>query len=110
MTNCNGQTKSADNKATNKADNVGGAFENREFTYYSIPKTISPTDTSSGWNQNGQKLLLTGIFYQIDGKTPASNVLLYYYHTNTEGKYVHKQVEIQKIIVKLYSKIEINPR
>jgi len=93
LTSCNGQTKSGDNKATNKAGNVGGAFENREFTYYGIPKTISPTDTSSGWNQNGQKLLLTGVVYQIDGKTPASNVLLYYYHTNTEGKYVHKPEE-----------------
>lgn len=93
LTSCNRQTKSGDNKATNIADNVGGAFENREFTYYGISKTISPTDTSSGWKQNGQKLLLTGIVYQIDGKTPASNVLLYYYHTNTDGKYLHKPEE-----------------
>jgi protocatechuate 3,4-dioxygenase beta subunit len=36
---------------------------------------------------------LTGIVFQNDGKTPAPNVLLYYYHTNTEGKYVHKPKE-----------------
>lgn len=77
---CNGQT-------------VGGAFENSEFTYYGIPKIISSSDTSSGWKQKGQKILLTGIVYQQDGKTPASNVLLYYYHTNTEGKYLHKPEE-----------------
>lgn len=90
---CNGQTKSNAIKKNEKSDNVGGAFENREFTYYGIPKTVSATDTNSGWSQNGQRLLLTGIVYQIDGKTPAPNVLIYYYHTNTEGKYVHKPEE-----------------
>lgn len=72
-----------------KSINIGGSFENKEFTYYGIPKTIDATDTSTGWNQAGQKLLLTGIVYQADGITPAPNVLLYYYHTNTNGQYVH---------------------
>lgn len=92
LSSCNGQTKES-NKPTDKLQSVGGAFENSEFTYYGIPKTISSTDTSSGWNQKGQKLLLTGIAYQIDSKTPAPNVLLYYYHTNTDGKYLHKSEE-----------------
>jgi len=72
---------------------VGGSFENSEFAYYGIPKTISSIDTSSGWNQRGQKILLTGVVYQIDGKTPAKDLLLYYYHTNTNGKYLHKPNE-----------------
>jgi protocatechuate 3,4-dioxygenase beta subunit len=93
LTCCNGQTKTDDNKTSVNKDNVGGGFENREFTYYGIPKTISATDTSSGWKQNGQKLLLTGIVYQIDGKIPAPDVLLYYYQTNTDGKYLHKPEE-----------------
>lgn len=93
LTGCNGQSNSNKNNTPDKTSNVGGAFENREFTYYGIPKIISATDTSSGWNQNGQKLLLTGIVYQIDGKTPAPNVLFYYYHTTTDGKYVHKPEE-----------------
>ena len=92
MTNCNGQTKQS-NGASNNQQSVGGAFENSEFTYYGIPKIISPVDTSSGWQQNGQKMLLTGVVYQIDGKTPAPDVLLYYYQTNTEGKYLHKPEE-----------------
>ncbi len=86
MTSCNGQTK-------DKSQLVGGTFENSEFTYYGIPKHISSTDTSSGWTQKGQTILLTGIVNQQDGKTPAPNVLLYYYHTNTEGKYLHKPEE-----------------
>ena len=72
---------------------VGGSFENSEFTYYGIPKSFITSDTSPGWTQNGQKILLTGIVYQQDGKTPVPNVLIYYYHTNTAGKYLHKLEE-----------------
>lgn len=54
---------------------------------------MSQVDTSPGWTQEGQKILLTGIIYQNDGKTPASDVLMYYYHTNTDGRYVHKTEE-----------------
>lgn len=68
---------------------VGGAFENAEWTYEGIPKVVNTTDTSAGWTQDGQKILLTGIVYAIDGKTPVPDVLLYYYQTNTEGRYVH---------------------
>jgi len=68
----------------------GGNFENREFTYLGIPKIFSDVDTSAAWNDDGQKILLSGIVYQKDGKTPAPNVILYYYHTNSEGKYIHK--------------------
>lgn len=95
MTSCNGQTKenSQSQHSKDKPKLVGGTFENSEFTYFGIPKQISPTDTSSGWKQKGQKLLLTGIVYQQDGKTPAPDILLYYYQTNTEGKYLHKPEE-----------------
>ncbi len=89
---CNGQNKESNGNQV-KQQPVGGAFENSEFAYYGIAKKISSIDTSSGWNQNGQKVLLTGVVYLFDGKTPASDVLLYYYHTNTAGKYLHKAEE-----------------
>ncbi len=95
ITGCNGQT-TENNPSRQQKDGikpVGGTFENSEFTYYGIPKHNSSTDTSSGWSQQGQKILLTGIVYQQDGKTPASGVLLYYYQTNTDGKYLHKPEE-----------------
>lgn len=95
---CNGQTTSNSKNPTEKEGIVGGAFENSEFTYYGIPKHISSTDTSSGWVQKGEKILLTGIVYQQDCKTPAPNVLLYYYHTNTEGKYLHKPEERRSML------------
>ncbi|NOT35909.1 MAG: intradiol ring-cleavage dioxygenase, partial [Saprospiraceae bacterium] len=88
LASCNILTKES-NKTPEKSNSVGGAFENSEFTYYGIPKAISSVDTSPAWKLNGQRILLTGIVYQNDGKTPAPDVLLYYYHTNLDGKYVH---------------------
>lgn len=92
VTSCDGQIKEGDRTA-DKSQSVGGAFENSEFTYYGIPKTISSVDTSPGWKLKGHQLLLTGIVYHIDGHTPAPGVLLYYYQTNTDGRYLHKTEE-----------------
>ncbi len=97
LTECTGQqNKTAQQPASenaNRPKQVGGNFENKEFTYYGIPKNILQIDTSSGWGQSGQKILLTGIVYQPDGKTPAPEVLIYYYHTNIEGRYLHRPEE-----------------
>lgn len=61
--------------------------------YGQTPADLTSQDTSPGWNLNGQKMLLTGIVYQNDGKTPVSDVVIYYYQTNLEGKYLHKPQE-----------------
>lgn len=47
-------------------------------------------DTSPGWTQVGPKILLTGTIYQADGRTPASDVVLYYYQTDIDGRYRHR--------------------
>ena len=82
--NCNGQSRK---KATNED------LENIIHSNFRLPAKISAIDTSAGWNQNGQKLLLTGVVVQQDGITPAPDVVLYYYQTNVEGRYVHKPDE-----------------
>lgn len=66
---------------------VGGPFENGEFDLIGLPSTISSIDTSPGWNQPGQKLLVHGVIYREDEKTPAPGILLYYYHTDIHGYY-----------------------
>jgi protocatechuate 3,4-dioxygenase beta subunit len=58
-----------------------------------MSQTISPADTSPAWKQGESKLLLTGTVYGPDGRTPASGVLLYYYHTNSAGRYEHRPAE-----------------
>ncbi len=69
---------------------VGGPFENGAFMYIGMPEKILSIDTSKGWAQKGQKLLITGTMYKLDGKTPAPNVILYYYHTDINGLYAYK--------------------
>lgn len=72
---------------------VGGPFENGEFMYEGLPRHIAAVDTSPGWKLSGQKLLLTGRVLRSDGTTPAPGVVLYYYQTNPEGRYLHREDE-----------------
>jgi protocatechuate 3,4-dioxygenase, beta subunit len=37
----------------------------------------------------GEAFVFEGVVYQADGKTPASNVVLYAYHTNADGLYAN---------------------
>jgi dienelactone hydrolase/protocatechuate 3,4-dioxygenase beta subunit len=55
-----------------------------------MPAQLDYKDTSPGFTEAGQKLLLTGVILKPGGRTPASGVVLYYYHTNHEGKYIHR--------------------
>ncbi|MFZ1529552.1 MAG: hypothetical protein WAT19_12420 [Ferruginibacter sp.] len=82
---CHGQTK----PATTKQQVVGGPCEGCELLGNAMPDTIGTQDFSPAWTEKGQKLLLTGTVYQRDGKTPARFVVIYYYHTNKEGRYLH---------------------
>jgi protocatechuate 3,4-dioxygenase, beta subunit len=47
-------------------------------------------DTLPDFNDAGPKMLVTGTIYEIDGKTPARNVVLYVYHTDQTGVYPTK--------------------
>ena len=88
---CNGQTISNSKNPAEKNGIIGGPFENGEFMYIGMLENIKSIDTSAGWTQKGQKLLVTGTIYKLDGKTPAPNVILYYYHTDINGVYAGKQ-------------------
>jgi protocatechuate 3,4-dioxygenase beta subunit len=91
FTDCNGQKKeSVSNRELTRNGIVGGPFENAEFMYIGMPEKINAVDTSAGWTQDGQRLLITGTIYKLDGKTPAPNVIIYYYHTDIDGYYSSK--------------------
>jgi protocatechuate 3,4-dioxygenase, beta subunit len=89
LTGCNGQTKT--NKPTTNISNtkklVGGGCDGCEIMYVGMPKNILSVDTSAGWAEKGQKLLLTGKVYKMDGKTLAPNVIIYYWQTDNNGYY-----------------------
>ena len=51
------------------------------------PETVSWRTILSTNTDKGEKMLISGTVYETDGKTPASNVLIYLYHTDIEGYY-----------------------
>ncbi len=69
---------------------VGGGCDGCEIMYIGMPKNIKAIDTSTGWTEKGQKLLVTGKVYQRDDKTPAPNVVIYYWQTDHNGYYSSK--------------------
>lgn len=81
---CSHCTKSQD---TNSPRLVGGSCEGCEAVFEYGKRNLSPVDTLPGFINAEQKLKITGIIYQPDGKTPAENVIMYIYHTNEEGLY-----------------------
>ena len=89
LTACNGQTKSntSTQKNTGPKKIIGGGCDGCEIMFVGMPKNISSVDTSIGWSGKGQKLLITGKVYKIDGKTPVSNVVIYYWQTDNNGYY-----------------------
>lgn len=66
---------------------IGGGCDGCALLYVGRPATINSVDTSAGWFEGGQKLLVTGTVFKPDGKTPAPNVILYYWHTDNKGYY-----------------------
>jgi protocatechuate 3,4-dioxygenase beta subunit len=91
MTSCNGQIKSDKQSQhppkSETAKIVGGGCEGCELMYVGMPETISSEHTSMGWTEGKQKLILTGKVFHLDGTTPASNVIVYYWHTDDNGLY-----------------------
>lgn len=88
---CKGQTDSnAQNQSTPKPNAnqiVGGGCEGCELMFVGMPENITSEHTSIGWTEGKQKLILTGKVYQRDGKTPAPNVIVYFWHTDDKGLY-----------------------
>ena len=90
LTNCNGQIKSDKNQIELKSERkklVGGGCDGCELMYVGMPKNINSIDTSAGWSEKGQKLLITGTVYKLGGKIPAPNVIIYYWQTDNNGYY-----------------------
>jgi protocatechuate 3,4-dioxygenase beta subunit len=89
-TSCNGQVKEKNksselNIQTKKI--IGGGCDGCELMYEGMPNNISSVDTSAGWYEAGEKLLVTGIVMNLDGKTPAKDVIIYYWQTDNNGLY-----------------------
>ena len=80
-----------DNKAqtqkSNTAKIIGGGCECCEAIYEGMPEQLTYETTIASKDEPGELLEISGTIFQKDGKTPASNVILYIYHTNAKGYY-----------------------
>lgn len=88
LTSCNGQIKKEETSTKNNKNKVvGGGCDGCELMYVGMPNNIKSVDTSSAWNEKGQRLLVTGKVLKLDGITPEPNVIVYYWQTDSEGNY-----------------------
>lgn len=86
---CSAQRK--DDKPTKQGDDtmrpVGGGCDGCELMYVGMPAVVQSVDTSAGWYEKGQKLLVKGKVFHFDGRTAAPNVIIYYWQTDNDGYY-----------------------
>ncbi len=90
-TGCHGQKRPNSSPKETSEKVVGGGCDGCEIMYIGMPEKISSTDTGPGWYEKGQKLIVTGTVYRLDGKTPAPGVILYYWQTDNNGYYTPKK-------------------
>ncbi len=74
-----------------KSGKIGGPCEICDRLYLGLPNEIDDVNTSSGWDDLPVKMVVEGVVFQSDGVTPAPNVILYYWHTDDKGLYVHNK-------------------
>lgn len=79
---CGGQSQ---NKQSDRA--VGGRCEGCEVALTGMPSGISWDERIAPVGEPGQPLVIEGVIYKKDGKTPADGVIMYLYHTNNAGVY-----------------------
>lgn len=80
------------NKPSVEDVKVGGRCEDCEAIYESPVsfEQLNEVDTVPDFNDPGPRLVISGIMYQQDGRTPAANVVMYFYHTDQKGIYPKK--------------------
>ena len=68
---------------------VGGNCEGCEGVYESpVAFTeLNAIDTLPDFTEQGPKIEISGTVYHLDGKTPASDIIIYLYHTDQQGLY-----------------------
>jgi len=66
---------------------VGGPCEDCQMMFDGIPETITSSGSLVMPGEPGESLVIRGIIFKKDGKTPAPDVILYVYQTDSKGLY-----------------------
>jgi protocatechuate 3,4-dioxygenase beta subunit len=72
------------NSAAFDHEDASGVFN--EIT----PNRSHITSSIASATEPGERIKIAGIVYESDGKTPAKNVQMYFYHTNANGVYAKR--------------------
>ncbi len=65
---------------------VNDSCDGCNLIYDGMPADLSWTDTLPDWSQS-KKMIVSGKVFMPDGKTPAPDVIIYFYHTDSTGMY-----------------------
>ena len=69
---------------------VGGPCEGCEAVFEFGDRELTSIDTLPGYNKSINKLVISGTVYKLDEKTPAPNVIMYFYQTDENGVYIKR--------------------
>lgn len=64
-----------------------GGCEGCEMMFDGMPENIGSTANIAGPKEPGQRMVISGTIFKVDGKTPAPGVILYVYQTDNTGEY-----------------------
>ena len=70
-----------------QSNDLGGSCDGCEAIYEYGNKVLKSTDSLPGFFGGRNKIKVCGTVFKLDGKTPADNIILYVYHTDSLGKY-----------------------
>jgi len=73
-----------------KTNKIGGPCEGCEAIYEYGAKELKPIDTLPEFRVLPYPIKISGTVYKSNGKTPASDVILYVYQTDDKGRYPSK--------------------
>ncbi|MFI1773724.1 hypothetical protein [Thalassobellus citreus] len=83
-------------------------YKKRNAVFDYSEKQLNNTDTIPDFATKTDKLKITGTIYQSDGKTPASNVILFIHQPDEDGNYDLKRDENRKRYIKHRGWIKTN--
>ena len=66
---------------------IGGPCEDCQLMFEGMPSQLNHKSAVAEDNEPGERMMLKGVIYQADGKTPAEGIILYVYQTDNKGLY-----------------------
>lgn len=76
---------------------IGGPCEDCQMMFEGMPASIEAKTTLVDDAEPGDPLIIRGVIYQSDRKTPASGVILYVYQTDSKGLYSKGKNQTQAV-------------